>query len=176
MPQAEVELIMRTLNDNVKTDDQVTALLAQLPPHFGGLLPVAFGLFHPSSQVRQLTVDLLETIDAHPVRTCACVQPCRTTCLRDAETDGQQSHAEPQCVPPVRVPEALVGPLTKLVIAIHSRIRFKRLDVLRYRPQQLNDPVPLMLYTSLRLSARRRPNTRDPSGHVLISSSRATSF
>lgn len=41
-------------------------LLANLPPHSGGLLPVAFGLFHPSAAVRENTVDFLTMINAHP--------------------------------------------------------------------------------------------------------------
>lgn len=41
-------------------------LLSHLPSHFGGLLPLAFALFHPSPFVRDCAVDFLNTINAHP--------------------------------------------------------------------------------------------------------------
>lgn len=41
-------------------------LLAHLPSHAGGLLPVAFGVFHPQASVRNSVVDLLTLLDAHP--------------------------------------------------------------------------------------------------------------
>ncbi|KAK9898601.1 spindle pole body interacting protein [Cystobasidium minutum MCA 4210] len=66
MSGEEVEHICRMLRDNVKTDEQVVEVLAHLPSHFGGLLPLAFGLFHPSSSVRECTIDFLNTVNAHP--------------------------------------------------------------------------------------------------------------
>ncbi|GAA5958013.1 hypothetical protein JCM21900_004745 [Sporobolomyces salmonicolor] len=66
LPSGEVELILRTLAQNARSDDQIVALLAHLPPHFGGLLPLAFGLFHPSPSVRNSTLELFDQLSAHP--------------------------------------------------------------------------------------------------------------
>ncbi|GAA5826354.1 hypothetical protein JCM3770_000133, partial [Rhodotorula araucariae] len=41
-------------------------LLAALPAHFGGLLPLAFGLFHPTPEARHYTLELLDRLSAHP--------------------------------------------------------------------------------------------------------------
>ncbi|GAA5824786.1 hypothetical protein JCM10212_004929 [Sporobolomyces blumeae] len=62
----EVQLIVQTLAQSVQSDEQVVAFLAHLPSHFGGLLPVSFGLFHPAPQVRSLTLDLLDQVGSHP--------------------------------------------------------------------------------------------------------------
>ncbi|KAF8524403.1 spindle pole body interacting protein [Hysterangium stoloniferum] len=67
MPDAEVELIMRTLVDSVQTYEQVVELLSQLPPHAGGLMPLSFGLFHQQESVRELTVELLTTLRSYPI-------------------------------------------------------------------------------------------------------------
>ncbi|KAJ7646576.1 docking domain of Afi1 for Arf3 in vesicle trafficking-domain-containing protein [Roridomyces roridus] len=64
---AEVSTIMRALAENVKTYDQVVELLAYLMPHGGGLLHLAFCLFHQKESVRDATVDLFDQIRAYPV-------------------------------------------------------------------------------------------------------------
>ncbi|GAA6018542.1 hypothetical protein JCM11491_006440 [Sporobolomyces phaffii] len=63
---AEVTLIFQTLAQNVKTDREIIALLAHLPSHFGGVLPLSFGLFHPSPVVRSHTLDLFDQIGSIP--------------------------------------------------------------------------------------------------------------
>ncbi|GAA6027633.1 hypothetical protein JCM8097_007956 [Rhodosporidiobolus ruineniae] len=66
LSSVEAKLIFQTLAKNIRTDEQVVALLAQLPSHFGGLLPLAFGFFHPSSEVRHHTLELFDQLSAHP--------------------------------------------------------------------------------------------------------------
>lgn len=66
MPAGEVELIFKTLAKHAQTDEEVIAILAPLPPHHGGLLPLAFGLFHPSEGVRAHCLDLFDALSAHP--------------------------------------------------------------------------------------------------------------
>ncbi|KAJ7803801.1 stabilization of polarity axis-domain-containing protein [Mycena olivaceomarginata] len=63
----EVSAIMRTLVENVKTYDQVVELLAYLMFHGGGLLHLAFCLFHQKESVRDATVDLFDQLRAFPV-------------------------------------------------------------------------------------------------------------
>ncbi|BGO91277.1 hypothetical protein NBRC10512_008231 [Rhodotorula toruloides] len=63
---AEAVLIFQTLAQCVRTDEQAVALLAHLPSHFGGLLPLAFGFFHASAEVRHHTLDLFDQLSAHP--------------------------------------------------------------------------------------------------------------
>lgn len=67
IPDAEVSLVMRWLIDNVKTYDQVVEFLSYLMPHSGGLLPLAFGLFHQKESIRDQTVDLFNQLRAYPV-------------------------------------------------------------------------------------------------------------
>lgn len=67
MREREVELIMRSLVENVQTYEQVVELLALLPQYLGGLLPLSFGLFHQSEHIRMLTVELLTVLRAYPV-------------------------------------------------------------------------------------------------------------
>ncbi|KAI0044953.1 spindle pole body interacting protein [Auriscalpium vulgare] len=67
MQDAEVELIMRTLLESVQTYEQVVELLAFLPQHSGGLLPLSFGLFHQQEGIRDLTVDLFTQLRMVPV-------------------------------------------------------------------------------------------------------------
>ncbi|KAI9509047.1 spindle pole body interacting protein [Russula earlei] len=64
---AEVELIMRTLVDAVRSYDQVVELLSLTPLYNGGLLPLSFGLFHQQEVVRDLTVDLFTQLRMFPV-------------------------------------------------------------------------------------------------------------
>ena len=81
----EVEAILRTLNKHTSTDEEIVEvelfvcsrvddqlrrnpqLLAMLPAQFGGLLPLSFGLFHPSTTARNDTVELLTTLNGHRV-------------------------------------------------------------------------------------------------------------
>ncbi|KAF7357919.1 Protein mesA [Mycena venus] len=67
MSDGEVSAIMRTLAENVKTYDQVVELLAYLMPHGGGLIHLAFSLFHQKESVRDATVDLFNQLRAYPV-------------------------------------------------------------------------------------------------------------
>ncbi|SCV67839.1 BQ2448_5450 [Microbotryum intermedium] len=67
MPSTEVAAIMRNLFEFCRnSEDAVIALLARLPAHMGGLLPLAFGLFHPSTTVRSYTLSLFDQINANP--------------------------------------------------------------------------------------------------------------
>ncbi|KDE03431.1 hypothetical protein MVLG_06094 [Microbotryum lychnidis-dioicae p1A1 Lamole] len=67
MQSTEVAAIMRSLAELCRTsEDAVVALLARLPAHMGGLLPLAFGLFHPSTTVRSYTISLFDQINANP--------------------------------------------------------------------------------------------------------------
>ena len=43
-------------------------LLTFLPPHWGGLMPVANGLFHRWPIVREHTLEILATLQQFPVR------------------------------------------------------------------------------------------------------------
>ncbi|GAA5910867.1 AFI1/MesA family protein [Sporobolomyces salmoneus] len=63
----EVTLIFQTIAQSLKGEREITALLAHLPSHFGGLLPLSFGLFHPSSAVRTHTLDLFDQIGTIPI-------------------------------------------------------------------------------------------------------------
>ncbi|KAJ7213037.1 stabilization of polarity axis-domain-containing protein [Mycena pura] len=67
MSDVEVSTIMRALADSVKTYDQVVELLAYLMPHGGGLVHLAFSLFHQKEAVRDATVDLFNELRAYPV-------------------------------------------------------------------------------------------------------------
>ncbi|GBE83981.1 spindle pole body interacting protein [Sparassis latifolia] len=67
MPDGEAELIMRTLSENLQTYDQVTELLAHLPPHQNGLLPLSFGLFHQQEAVRDYTVNIFNELRSHSI-------------------------------------------------------------------------------------------------------------
>ncbi|GAA5968749.1 hypothetical protein JCM11641_000720 [Rhodosporidiobolus odoratus] len=62
----EARLIFQTLAASLKGDEQVIALLAHLPSHFGGLVPLAFGFFHPSPEVRHHTLELFDQLSLHP--------------------------------------------------------------------------------------------------------------
>ena len=83
----EAEVVMRTIASNLQTYDQVTQvslvastqkrrhrthltptqLLAYMPPHANGLLPLSFGLFHQSEIVRELTIDIFNELRSYPV-------------------------------------------------------------------------------------------------------------
>lgn len=88
MSDTEVELIVRTIANNVRTYEQVVEvgldsvvklhimliklvqLLAYLAPHGGGLLYLSFGLFHQQEVVRDLTVDIFNELRSYAVRSC----------------------------------------------------------------------------------------------------------
>ncbi|KZT60916.1 spindle pole body interacting protein [Calocera cornea HHB12733] len=63
----EVDAIMRTLRDSTQTYEQVTEILALLPPYSGGLLPITFCLFHPQSHIRESAIEFLDAIQRHPI-------------------------------------------------------------------------------------------------------------
>ncbi|KAF4583378.1 hypothetical protein EYR38_002128 [Pleurotus pulmonarius] len=67
MSDTEVELIVRTIANNVRTYEQVVELLAYLAPHGGGLLYLSFGLFHQQEVVRDLTVDIFNELRSYAV-------------------------------------------------------------------------------------------------------------
>ncbi|EGO29734.1 hypothetical protein SERLADRAFT_365750 [Serpula lacrymans var. lacrymans S7.9] len=64
---AEVELIVRTISENMRSYDQVVELLAYAPPHTGGLQPLSFCLFHQQESIRDTTVDILDMLRRYPV-------------------------------------------------------------------------------------------------------------
>jgi len=67
IPDAEVELIVRSISENVQSYDQVVELLAHTPPHSGGLQSLSFCLFHQQESIREATVDIFNELRAHPV-------------------------------------------------------------------------------------------------------------
>ncbi|KAG8728498.1 hypothetical protein FRC12_021693 [Ceratobasidium sp. 428] len=67
MSDSEAEAIMRSLWACVQTYEQVVELLALLPPHHGGLTPLCFGLFHPSENIRETTVDFMTILRTHNI-------------------------------------------------------------------------------------------------------------
>ncbi|KAH9855323.1 spindle pole body interacting protein [Lenzites betulinus] len=67
MSNSEAELIFRTIVENLQNYEQVTELLAWLPPHLHGLQPLSFGLFHQHEAVRDLTVDLFNELRTYPI-------------------------------------------------------------------------------------------------------------
>ncbi|KAJ7502504.1 stabilization of polarity axis-domain-containing protein [Mycena galericulata] len=106
MSEAEVSTIMRTLSENVKTYDQVIELLAYLMPHGGGLLHLAFCLFHQKESVREATVDLFNQLRAFPVGVLflqALNHFQRYAYVRQAharEKRSEQQHYQQQAQPP----------------------------------------------------------------------------
>ncbi|KAJ2960119.1 hypothetical protein NQZ79_g4476 [Umbelopsis isabellina] len=67
MPEEQVIALFKLFLDVIKTDDQITEFLSYLPQNQGGLLPLGFGLFHPSPQVRKYTVEFFNRLDQHVV-------------------------------------------------------------------------------------------------------------
>ncbi|EMR08480.1 hypothetical protein PNEG_03307 [Pneumocystis murina B123] len=61
----DAEAIYITLNDNVRTIDELSQLLCYLPRLQGGLTPIAAGLFHPNPKVQFAVAELLERLDSH---------------------------------------------------------------------------------------------------------------
>ncbi|KAH7886952.1 docking domain of Afi1 for Arf3 in vesicle trafficking-domain-containing protein [Phlebopus sp. FC_14] len=67
MPDAEAELIVRSIVNNLQSYDQVVELLAHMPPHLGGLQPLSFCLFHQQEPVREATLDIFNELRLYPV-------------------------------------------------------------------------------------------------------------
>lgn len=67
IPDGEVELMMRTFAENLQNYDQVVEMLALVPPHQGGLLPLSLGLLHPQEIIRECTVDILNELRQYPI-------------------------------------------------------------------------------------------------------------
>lgn len=63
----ESDLIFETIAKGVVAHDQIMEVLALLPPHTGGLLPLALGLFHPNPTARDALVDFFLRLCRHPV-------------------------------------------------------------------------------------------------------------
>lgn len=47
-------------------DKWLFKILSHAPLYLGGLSPFAFGLFHPSERIRQLSVEFIRRIESHP--------------------------------------------------------------------------------------------------------------
>ncbi|KIJ61626.1 hypothetical protein HYDPIDRAFT_115800 [Hydnomerulius pinastri MD-312] len=67
LSDGEVELIVRSIAENVQSYEQVVELLAYMPPHAGGLQPLSFCLFHQQESVREATLDIFNELRSHPV-------------------------------------------------------------------------------------------------------------
>ncbi|WVF69207.1 hypothetical protein IAT40_003983 [Kwoniella sp. CBS 6097] len=67
MSDGEAEAILSALSNGVRTYDQVVELLTHLPQHWGGLIPIANGLFHRWPGVRENALDVLVTLQQYPV-------------------------------------------------------------------------------------------------------------
>ncbi|PWN32171.1 spindle pole body interacting protein [Meira miltonrushii] len=67
MNTSEYELVFTSLARNIRTQDQIIELLAALPIHHGGLLPISNGLFHPSRLVQASAHELLIRIATNSV-------------------------------------------------------------------------------------------------------------
>ncbi|KNZ47011.1 hypothetical protein VP01_675g14 [Puccinia sorghi] len=67
MSEVEVETIYEVLVNTVETNEQVIEVLSWLPSYLGGLLPLSFGLFHPSRKIRRWSVELIRKFEAHPI-------------------------------------------------------------------------------------------------------------
>ncbi|MBW0532027.1 hypothetical protein O181_071742 [Austropuccinia psidii MF-1] len=67
MSEIEVEAIYEVMLGRIQSYEQIIEALACLPPYLGGLLPLGFGLFHPSKRIRGLAVDLIRRFEAHQV-------------------------------------------------------------------------------------------------------------
>ncbi|WVQ96709.1 hypothetical protein IAU59_003816 [Kwoniella sp. CBS 9459] len=67
MSDSEAEAIFSALSNGVRTYDQVVELLTHLPLHWGGLIPVANGLFHRWPGVRENALNVLITLQQYPV-------------------------------------------------------------------------------------------------------------
>lgn len=113
MADKEVELIMRTLVEKVQTYEQVVELLSLLPPHAGGLMPISFGLFHQQESIRDLAVELLTILRAHPVGV-QFLQSLnhfhRYAYVRQAHVRESQQRVGPSSIPQVNTSSQLFPP------------------------------------------------------------------
>ncbi|KZS96252.1 spindle pole body interacting protein [Sistotremastrum niveocremeum HHB9708] len=67
MADGEMDLIVRTLVERVRSYEQVVEVLSHFPPHAGGLLPLTFGLFHQQEPIRDIVVEVLDTFRSYPI-------------------------------------------------------------------------------------------------------------
>lgn len=67
VPDGEIETIFATIAANLQTYEQVIELLALLPAHHGGLLPLALGLFHPNERIQDATLVILDKLKVYQV-------------------------------------------------------------------------------------------------------------
>jgi len=85
LSDAEVELIVRSISENLRTYEQIievsilipqtagtfrdycAQLLAYMPLHAGGLQPLSFCLFHQHESIREATVDIFNELRQYPV-------------------------------------------------------------------------------------------------------------
>jgi len=58
---------MKTFAENLQNYDQVVEMLALVPPHQGGLLPLSLGLLHPQEVIRDFTVDIFNELRQYPI-------------------------------------------------------------------------------------------------------------
>lgn len=63
----EAEMIFVMLAKQLRTPDHVVELLASLPAHHGGLLPISTGLFHSSNGIRAAAMEILAVVASHPL-------------------------------------------------------------------------------------------------------------
>ncbi|KAE8187291.1 hypothetical protein CF336_g6623, partial [Tilletia laevis] len=63
----ESDLIFATIAKLIRTPEQIVELLSHLPAHTGGLNPLAYGLYHPASAVRNAMVEFFSNMCSHPV-------------------------------------------------------------------------------------------------------------
>lgn len=67
LSDGEAHAIFSALSNGVRTYEQVVELLAHLPPHGGGIMPIVNGLLHQRFDVRENTVELLLNLQQYPV-------------------------------------------------------------------------------------------------------------
>lgn len=119
MPDGEVEMLFQTLLDTVRSDEEIIEvslgfpspampvvdrplggqLLSQMPPHLGGLLPLGFGLLHPSGRVRLRAVEFLKRLDSHPTGSKFCQNLNAFHRLAFLRQDEEQSSSEYSSMP-----------------------------------------------------------------------------
>jgi len=99
----EVELMMRTFAENLQSYDQVVEMLASVPPHQGGLLPLSLGLLHPQEVIRDCTVDIFNELRQYPIGVLFLQSLnhfqryayVRLAAARKARTTKEQGHLQP---------------------------------------------------------------------------------
>lgn len=67
VPEGEIEAIFATIAASLQTYEQVIELLALLPPHHGGLMPLALGLFHPNRRIQDATLVIFDKLAVYQV-------------------------------------------------------------------------------------------------------------